>query len=315
MPPLPSGDAALEARGALAVPTDAGTTGTASLTRALAAYVRLARPADSTFAFVGTILGAGLAGLDRSFLPSILLIAGSNALLSAASMAFNDWHDVEEDRINRPSRPIPSGAVSAPRALVAAIVLFLAGIAVTVPAGRWFGLGAVLVVAASVAYTCRLKTVPFLGNIVTASLSAYPLWCWAAMGGQMSVPLFGAAAAFFLGGAGREIIRTSGDYAGDLACGIRTVATAYGGAIANRAGLVLILIGLATAQYSVWNTTAFGYRTVLAGATLAFLAMDYRLRALPPGAASHQLTRLARTVTALLALAVAGDLLAGWPLR
>ena len=57
--------------------------------------------------------------LGAQQLATIAFLASSNALLSAASMMFNDWRDVEADRINRPARPIPSGAISA-RAVIGA---------------------------------------------------------------------------------------------------------------------------------------------------------------------------------------------------
>jgi 4-hydroxybenzoate polyprenyltransferase len=66
--------------------------------------------------------------------------------------------------------------------------------------------------------------------------------------GHPSNLLMGAAAGFFLGSVGRELVRTAADRQGDEACGIRTVATAWGGRSANQLGLALILAGLGIAQ-------------------------------------------------------------------
>jgi geranylgeranylglycerol-phosphate geranylgeranyltransferase len=263
---------------------------------------------------IGTLLGAGLAGLDRSWLPAVVWIGLSNGALSAASMAFNDWHDVEEDRINRPARPIPSGTVEPGTACVLAAILFAAGVVLGMAAGVWFGAAAALVALASMLYTCWLKSVPLAGNLLTASLSSYPLWCWAVAARHPSGLLIGAVAGFLLGSVGREIVRTAGDRHGDAARGIRTVATACGANTANRLGLVLILAGLTVANVSVWQADSAGYRLALIVSTAAFMLTALRLRGRSPADASLRLTHLARHATALLALGVAWDLLrGGWP--
>jgi len=309
----PLGDAALEVRHALGILRTARALPRRSA--APAAYVRLIRPGDTSFAVIGTLLGAGLAGLDSSWLAAAIWISVSNGALSAASMAFNDWHDVEEDRINRPTRPIPAGAISPRAACAFAAFLFLAAVAIAAMIGFRFAAAAAVVALASMTYTVRVKSLPLAGNLLTASLSSYPLWCWAAVAGHPSNLLIGAAAGFFLGSVGRELVRTAGDRQGDEACGIRTVATAWGGRAANRLGLVLILAGLGVAQIGVWQDDSVGYRLALVVSTAAFMVSAYRVRHRTPVDASAHLTRLARHATALLAAGVACDLLrAGWPL-
>jgi geranylgeranylglycerol-phosphate geranylgeranyltransferase len=309
----PLGDAALEVRQALGVLRTAGALPRRSA--APAAYVRLIRPGDTSFAVIGTLLGAGLAGLDRSWLAAAIWISVSNGALSAASMAFNDWHDVEEDRINRPTRPIPAGAIRPHAACVLAAFLFLVAVAIAAMVGLSFAAAAAIIAIASVAYTVRVKSLPLAGNLLTASMSSYPLWCWAAVARHPSNLLIGAAAGFLLGSVGREIVRTAGDRHGDEACGIRTVATACGSRAANRFGLALILAGLGVAQIAVWQDDSVGYRLALVVSTAAFMVSAYRLRRRTPADTSAHLTRLARHATALLATGVAWDLFrAGWPL-
>jgi geranylgeranylglycerol-phosphate geranylgeranyltransferase len=230
-------------------------------------------------------------------------------------MAFNDWHDVEEDRINRPTRPIPAGAISPHAACVLATFLFLAGVAIAAMVGLRFAAAAAVIAMASMTYTVRVKSVPLLGNLLTASLSSYPLWCWAAVARHPSNLLIGAASGFLLGSVGREIVRTAGDRRGDEACGIRTVATACGSRAAIQLGLVLILAGLGVAQIGVWQDDTVGYRLALVVCTAVFMVSAFRLRGRTPVDASARLTRLARHATALLATGVAWDLFrAGWPL-
>jgi len=287
------------------------------LWRTVSAHWRLARPTDNAFAFVGTVLGANLAGLPQASWSIVCAVASSNALLSAASMMVNDGHDVAEDVVNRPDRPVPSGEVPRRRALALGALFFAAGMVVAAAAGWRFGLAALGVTGLSVLYTWELKSIPFLGNGTTALLSAYPLWCWIAIQGLHGRTYLGAAAGFFVAGVGREMIRTVLDVAGDTSEGIRTVATAWGEAFANRFGLLLILVGLVGAWLSADGVDRPAYAKTLAVSTAVMLvAGSYHLYELPCRPASRRLTKLARITSAMLALGVAWDLITrGWLLH
>ncbi|OWA19489.1 prenyltransferase [Streptomyces sp. CS227] len=65
-----------------------------------------------------------------------LLAAGSSLCLYEAGMALNDWADREEDRAERPHRPLPSGRISPTAALTAAAGLTAAGLGLAAAAGR-----------------------------------------------------------------------------------------------------------------------------------------------------------------------------------
>jgi 4-hydroxybenzoate polyprenyltransferase len=61
--------------------------------------------------------------------------AMTSVLLYAFGMILNDWADVDQDRIHRPDRPLPSGAISHRTALIAAILLASLGLASAAAAG------------------------------------------------------------------------------------------------------------------------------------------------------------------------------------
>ena len=58
-----------------------------------------------------------------------LWVVLASVTLYAGGLISNDLFDLEEDRRDRPERPLPSGRVSVRSALVAAIVMFIGGIA------------------------------------------------------------------------------------------------------------------------------------------------------------------------------------------
>ncbi len=67
----------------------------------------------------------------------VALVAIANGFLCAASMAFNDWHDVREDAINEPTRPIVAGRIGRFAVLQLASTLSLLGVVIAWTAPGW----------------------------------------------------------------------------------------------------------------------------------------------------------------------------------
>ncbi|MEV7106144.1 SCO3242 family prenyltransferase [Streptomyces atroolivaceus] len=100
---------------------------------------------------------AGAAAAGRRPGRGTALAVGASLCLYEAGMALNDWADREEDAVDRPHRPIPSGRVTPGAALAAAAVLTGAGLALASRAGRP-ALAVASGLAATVwAYDLRLK--------------------------------------------------------------------------------------------------------------------------------------------------------------
>ncbi|MFJ8871641.1 SCO3242 family prenyltransferase [Streptomyces sp. NPDC102473] len=79
------------------------------------------------------VAGAAAAGLRPG--RGTALAVGASLCLYEAGMALNDWADREEDGVDRPHRPIPSGRVAPGAALAAAGTLTAAGLALAARAG------------------------------------------------------------------------------------------------------------------------------------------------------------------------------------
>ncbi|MFJ4790293.1 SCO3242 family prenyltransferase [Streptomyces sp. NPDC088794] len=86
-----------------------------------------------------------------------LLAIGSSLCLYEAGMALNDWADREEDAVERPHRPLPSGRIHPAAALSTACVLTGAGLALAARAGRPALAVAVPLAATVWAYDLTLK--------------------------------------------------------------------------------------------------------------------------------------------------------------
>ncbi|MGX1953033.1 SCO3242 family prenyltransferase [Streptomyces anulatus] len=102
--------------------------------RRLRAWAELLR-VSALFSVPGDAL-AGAAAVGRRPGRGTALAIGASLCLYEAGMALNDWADRDEDAVDRPHRPIPSGRISPAAALGAAGALTAAGLALAARAGR-----------------------------------------------------------------------------------------------------------------------------------------------------------------------------------
>ncbi|MGW7463446.1 SCO3242 family prenyltransferase [Streptomyces xantholiticus] len=156
---------------------------------------RWARPGDwaellrvsALFTVPGDALaGAAAAGLRPN--RGTAYAIGASLCLYEAGMALNDWSDREEDAVDRPHRPIPSGRITPRAALTAAGALTATGLVLAARAGRPALAVATALSATVWAYDLRLKHTPaapatmaaargldlLLGAIATLSAAATP---------------------------------------------------------------------------------------------------------------------------------------------
>jgi 4-hydroxybenzoate polyprenyltransferase len=139
---------------------------------ALRTYARLVRLPNLPSALADVCLGALAAGaLPRRWLPFGLLLLAS-ACLYCAGMVWNDFFDLEQDKRERPERPIPSGRVTRRQAALFGAALLALGVLWAVLAGAalaglgdagavWRELGlALALVAAILLYDGWLKRTP-----------------------------------------------------------------------------------------------------------------------------------------------------------
>ena len=100
-----------------------------------------APPAQPTASFTAVAdiclgwLGALATGTPGERWPIFVALLGSSACLYSAGMVWNDFFDIEQDRRERPFRPLPSGRITRRAAARLAAVLQFVGLAFAVAAG------------------------------------------------------------------------------------------------------------------------------------------------------------------------------------
>src|SRR6202051_4400451 len=104
----------------------------------LTSYAQLVRLPNLPSALANICLGAlatqDMLDLPSRLLPFVLLLLAS-ACLYCGGMVWNDYFDREQDRRERPQRPIPSGQVSLGAAVRLGVMLLLGGVALAGLAG------------------------------------------------------------------------------------------------------------------------------------------------------------------------------------
>ncbi|HZK30133.1 MAG TPA: UbiA family prenyltransferase, partial [Methanoregula sp.] len=136
----------------------------------IAGFFTITRPVNSLVAGLAAIIAYLID--TGTLIPQTLLLFCVVALVTAAGNVINDFFDAEIDAVNRPDRPIPSGAVTRTVARGFAVTLFLAGILVSFFTGFLCIAIAIINSLILVAYAGTLKRTPLFGNITVAYLSA-----------------------------------------------------------------------------------------------------------------------------------------------
>ncbi|AIF68464.1 prenyltransferase [Palaeococcus pacificus DY20341] len=193
----------------------------------LKAFVEIMRPHNCILAGLVGILGAMVAigqfpPVDKAILVFLVVFLGCSG-----GNTINDYFDYEIDKINRPTRPLPRGAMARKTALIYSIFLFAVGLILAYKINIQALLVAGVAYSLMVLYAWKLKPLPFIGNLVVAFLTGItPIY------GAIAVEKIGFAGylalSAFLVNVSREIMKDIEDVEGDKAEGARTLPIIWG---------------------------------------------------------------------------------------
>ena len=198
--------------------------------RKVDAYVRLMRPVNCLMMGFAVVVGAVLV---RGYGQAVLgwnLVYGfvTGFMLTAASMAINDFYDRQIDAINERDRPIPSGLVKPRSALVFALCLTLVGFAAAYFSNVLCLFMAIIAWAIFALYTTVGKRSGLPGNFLVSFCVTVPFIYGSVAATQrleLNVLLFASMA--FLSNTGREVTKGIVDVAGDSEHGVKTLAVRF----------------------------------------------------------------------------------------
>lgn len=121
------------------------------------AFLRIVRLPNVITAASNSLAGAFCAGVALDRWAVLAGLAVVSMAIYASGILFNDLFDLEEDRRERPDRPLPSGQVGIRSAAVVAVALMAIGVSTGWALGMRTGAVSTLLAAAVLGYDAGLK--------------------------------------------------------------------------------------------------------------------------------------------------------------
>jgi geranylgeranylglycerol-phosphate geranylgeranyltransferase len=216
-------------------------------------YFKLGRPINALAGCIAIFI-SGYVAKAPSWWP-VVMAALAVLLITVSTNAWNDYLDIEIDKINKPKRPLPSGQVS-PRG---ALLFSAGGSALSLVVAAFINQPAFLIALGSnvllYLYSWKLKCTILLGNMAVAAIIALCFIFGGVAAGNIHPVLSLAVTAFFAVMA-REILKTMADYKGDLQENCSTIATVWGNKTAQ--AFVMAFLGItAVAMLAIYFTEQY----------------------------------------------------------
>lgn len=189
-------------------------------------YLKITRPLNNILTALAVFIGAWTAAWAGP-LDKLILALLSASVISAGGYVINDFFDLETDRINKPSRPLPEGKVKAKSALVFSLILFLIGLVLSLLIKKIAFIVALTAVVLLVLYSLKLKRAPLIGNLLVSFVCGLAFVYGGMVAKDFRLSLIPAGFAFLFH-LGREILKDVEDVRGDLSVRAQTVPIAWG---------------------------------------------------------------------------------------
>jgi geranylgeranylglycerol-phosphate geranylgeranyltransferase len=176
-------------------------------------FFRFIRPEIIILGVVCVYIGALVAGSEPL---SLKLILGMIAMfcIGAGCHPFNDYFDYEIDKINHPSRPLPSGVFKRISGLYIGLILFAISVVLSLLINIFCFAIMLLIIILTFFYESYVKDKGVLGNFLVAFTVSLAFIYGGAIAFDFLKPLFFSLVTFFVF-FGREVILDVRDFEGD----------------------------------------------------------------------------------------------------
>ena len=240
----------------------------------LKAYIHLSRPVNVLITFVSIPVACWIAGGTTVPWFAVLFAGTTGALVTAGANAINDVFDIDIDRINRPDRPLPSGALTPFEAKRMWLIVSAAAFGLNL----FLNSAALLITVFSIAllyfYSARFKRTVLVGNLVVGLMTGMAFIYGSVVAGKIERGVVPALFAFLVNLA-RELLKDVEDVKGDRIEKAMTMPVRYGATpslILATASLLLLIAATITVALFHWYPIVFFY-IVLAADCLMCVSM------------------------------------------
>ncbi len=250
------------------------------MSRKLEAYIRLNRPLNCIMLGLAVIVGAVIASGPRVVLESPgKMLSGfiTGFAIGSVAMITNDILDIEIDKINQPTRPLPSGVISIREAIAYSVFWCIIGIISAFMTGFATLSVAIFALALSLLYNYKGKRTGLPGNIMVSINVALPFVYGPLLVGEFRKEILVYILMIILANTSREIIKDIVDIAGDTRLYVRSLPIIIG---AHKSALVASILLLTAVALSVlpylygYASTYYAIIVLLADAGFVYTAIS-----------------------------------------
>ncbi|HXY88760.1 MAG TPA: geranylgeranylglycerol-phosphate geranylgeranyltransferase [Candidatus Acidoferrales bacterium] len=195
----------------------------------LKGYLAALRPLNCLMGSIAAVIGGFVSAplLSSSLIYPLSLASIAVFLIIGGGNSINDYFDVEIDKINRPNRPVPTGAVTQLHILTYSAMLLSVGIVLSGAINFACLSIAMINSALLILYSWKFKRLALIGNVLIGYLTGSTfLFGGAALSAYFVPSILFLSAMFAI--TSREIIKDVEDIKGDLQFGASTLPIKYG---------------------------------------------------------------------------------------
>lgn len=175
---------------------------------------------------------------------NLFFIVLSSAMVIASGYIINNFYDAEKDLINKPKKSMLDRLVSQRFKLTTYFVLNLLAVIVA----SYVSFRAVFFFSAYIfgiwLYSHKLKRIPFIGNVVSATLAIAPFFAVFVYYKNFQTVIFVHAVFLFLLILVREMVKDLENIAGDMAQNYKTIPILYGSRSSKMGISILVMLTL-----------------------------------------------------------------------
>jgi geranylgeranylglycerol-phosphate geranylgeranyltransferase len=174
----------------------------------------------------------------------------------ASGNIINDIYDIDIDRVNKPSRPLPSSKIS----IKESYILYFALIAVSAFISSLLNEKAIAIVLVSILilffYSKYLKRIPLVGNITVAFLTGLVFIFGGVVVENPAAAIVPALVAFLINLI-REIVKDMEDVEGDRKSGVITFPIKFG---FQKSKIIILIITISLILYTIYPFITYIYK-------------------------------------------------------
>lgn len=189
--------------------------------------ISIVRPVNFFITVASVFVAALISSPEKIPILNVLLAALSAGFTASAGNIINDIFDLELDKINRPTRPLPSGILTINEAYILFLICFVISGILVVSIGQIVMIIVLLSHLLLFLYSKYLKRIPLVGNITVAFLTGLVFVFGGVVVENPSTAIIPALFAFLINLI-RELVKDMQDVEGDRAAGVITFPIKFG---------------------------------------------------------------------------------------